>query len=193
MKSLVPQLDGSDLVRGCLGLLCLSHFSGFHWSWMTAPGANGLKKAAPTSVKGGRTRTLNWYPIGFDEPIGSLDTLRRFFFTLFWWVYTGYIGYTGAWDEHPTEAGPEMVYGWVPGAVTTKHPSWLDMVKARAAIPTAWGCCTAKKSLKCWRPKCKRETESSFVSYTRRHSYKKYIHTHVYTYLSKYIFAWTCL
>jgi hypothetical protein len=70
--------------------------------------------------------------------------LRRFFFTLFWWVYTGYIGYTGAWDEHPTEAGPEMVYGWVPGAVTTKHPSWLDMVKARAAIPTAWGCCTAK-------------------------------------------------
>lgn len=33
-------------------------------------GANGLKKAAPTSVKGGRTRTLNWYPIGFDEPIG---------------------------------------------------------------------------------------------------------------------------
>jgi len=33
-------------------------------------GANGLKKAAPTSEKGGRTRTLNWYPIGFDEPIG---------------------------------------------------------------------------------------------------------------------------
>ena len=51
------------------------------------PGANGLKKAAPTSVKGGRTRTLNWYPIGFDEPIGSLDTLRLFFFTLFWWLH----------------------------------------------------------------------------------------------------------
>ena len=34
-------------------------------------GANGLKKAAPTSEKGGRTRTLNWYPIGFDEPIGD--------------------------------------------------------------------------------------------------------------------------
>ena len=143
--------------------LCLGHFSGFHRSWMTAPGANGLKKAAPTSVKGGRTRTLNWYPIGFDEPIGSLDTLRRFFFTFFWWVYTGYIGYTGAWDEHPTEAGPEMVYGWVPGAVTTKPPSWLDMVKDQGCNPNCMGLLHRKKSLKCWRPKCKRERERVFI------------------------------
>ncbi|CAE7829980.1 engB [Symbiodinium sp. CCMP2592] len=33
-------------------------------------GAAGAKKAAPMSSKGGRTRTLNWYPIGFKIPLG---------------------------------------------------------------------------------------------------------------------------
>jgi len=32
--------------------------------------AAGAKKAAPMSSKGGRTRTLNWYPIGFKIPLG---------------------------------------------------------------------------------------------------------------------------
>ena len=33
-------------------------------------GAAGMKKAAPMSPRGGRTRTLNWYPIGFRRPLG---------------------------------------------------------------------------------------------------------------------------
>ena len=32
--------------------------------------AAGKKKSAGTSQKGGRTRTLNWYPVGFSMPLG---------------------------------------------------------------------------------------------------------------------------
>mmetsp|Transcript_29585 Transcript_29585/g.55365 ORF Transcript_29585/g.55365 Transcript_29585/m.55365 type:complete len:391 (+) Transcript_29585:19-1191(+) len=32
--------------------------------------AAGAKQAAPMSRKGGRTRSLNWYPIGFSRPLG---------------------------------------------------------------------------------------------------------------------------
>ena len=182
MKSLVPQLDGSDLVRGCLGLLRLSHFSGFHWSWMTAPGANGLKKAAPTSVKGGRTRTLNWYPIGFDEPIGSLDTLRRFFFTLFLvGIYRLYRLYRCMrWTSNWGWAGNGVRLGAGSGDDETSELTRHG--QGQGCNPNCMGLLHRKKSLKCWRPKCKRETESSFVSYTRRHSYKN-IYIRMYTHI----------
>ena len=29
-----------------------------------------LRGVAATSFQGGRTRTLNWYPMGYEEPIG---------------------------------------------------------------------------------------------------------------------------